>query len=161
MAEHVGLDDTDHRILELLQEDARRTVRDIAAAVHLSPAPVKRRIDRMELLGVIVGYTVVLDQSKVEPALEAFLELRMPGHVDTEDVVRSVMAMSQTQEVCTTAGDPDAIVRVRVSDVHELQRFVNTLRGSGMVTATKTLMVLDRQSRMRQRVTRRRPAEAG
>lgn len=135
-------------------------MRDIAAAVHLSPAPVKRRIDRMELLGVIVGYTVVLDQSKVEPALEAFLELRMPGHVDTE-VVRSVMAMSQTQEVCTTAGDPDAIVRVRVSDVHELQRFVNTLRGSGMVTATKTLMVLDRQSRMRQRVTRRRPAEAG
>ena len=70
------IDDTDRAILALLRENARRTVADIATRVNLSPAPVKRRIERLERLGVIVGYTVVTDETKLEGAVEAFTELQ-------------------------------------------------------------------------------------
>ncbi|MGH2873717.1 MAG: Lrp/AsnC family transcriptional regulator, partial [Solirubrobacteraceae bacterium] len=82
MASHVNLDETDERIIELLREDARRTLTDIAARVNLSPAPVKRRIDRLEKLGVITGYTVSLDHALMGPSIEAFTELRFAGDAD-------------------------------------------------------------------------------
>jgi hypothetical protein len=49
--------------------------------------------------------------------------------------------------VFTIAGDPDALVRIRVDDVEHLKQVVNALRRSGRITGTKTLMVLDRWTR--------------
>ena len=41
------------------------------------------------------------------------------------------------------AGDPDALVWLRVRDVHDLKRVIDQLRGSGRVAGTKTMIVLD------------------
>ncbi|HUA12783.1 MAG TPA: Lrp/AsnC family transcriptional regulator [Solirubrobacteraceae bacterium] len=147
MTQPVLLDETDHRILELLSEDARRTVADIAARVALSPAPVKRRIDRLARLGVIKGYTVVLDHAKIGESIEAFTELRFAGSGDVDEIVATVAALPEVQEVYTLAGDTDAIVRTRVDDVEHLKRVVNVLRRSGKITGTRTLIVLDRWAR--------------
>lgn len=136
------LDAIDRQILELLREDARRTISDIAERVSLSPAPVKRRIDRLEHAGVVKGYTVVLDESKVGPSLEAFVELRMHGNRDTDQLMQLAETMPEVREAYAMAGDPDVLLRIRVQDVVHLQRAVNHLRRSGMVTGTKTLMIL-------------------
>ena len=141
-----AIDDTDRAILALLRENARRTVADIATRVHLSPAPVKRLIDRLERLGVIVGYTVVTDETKLEGAVEAFTELRYLGTADFEAIVAVVSEIPEVQEIFTIAGDPDALVRIRVHDVDHLKHVVNILRRTEHVTGTKTLMVLDRWS---------------
>jgi Lrp/AsnC family leucine-responsive transcriptional regulator len=147
MPHRAQLDDVDHAILDLLCEDARRTTTEIAARVNLTPAPVKRRIDRLERLGVITGYTAVLDHSRVAPSLEAYTELRFTGQTDLEEIISAVVDMPEAVEIATIAGDPDALVRFRVDDVTHLQRAVNQLRRTGHVTGTKTLIVLDRWSR--------------
>lgn len=142
MSAPTALDDVDRQILELLREDARRTVRDIAARVQLSPTPVKRRIDRLERTGVIAGYTVRIDHSKMGPSIEAFTELRLTGDADAELALREIARLPGVRETYMTAGDPDALVRLRVDDVADLQRVVNQLRRSGAVVGTKTLMIL-------------------
>lgn len=147
MTEAVLLDDVDHAIIDLLRRDARRTIADIAARVNLTPAPVKRRIARLERLGVIAGYTVVLDHSRLGPSLEAFTELRFAGDADAEAILADIVEMPEVEEAYTTAGDPDGVVRLRVDDVAHLQRVVNGLRRTGRITGTKTLMVLDRHVR--------------
>ena len=141
------VDETDRQILELLRQDARRTVSDIAHHVNLSPAPVKRRIDRLEQAGVIAGYTVVLDHKKVGPSIEAYTELRFVGDTDVDDILNSATELPEVQEVMAIAGDPDALVHVRVDDVEHLQSVVNKLRRSGTVTGTKTLIVMGRWAR--------------
>ena len=141
-----AIDDTDRAILALLRENARLTVVHIATRVNLSPAPVNRRIDRLERLGVIVGYTVVTDETKLEGAVEAFTELRYVGTADFEAIVAVVSEIPEVQEIFTIAGDPDALVRIRVHDVDHLKHVVNILRRTEHVTGTKTLMVLDRWS---------------
>jgi Lrp/AsnC family leucine-responsive transcriptional regulator len=143
----VILDDVDRRILALLREDARRTVTDIAAQVSLSPAPVRRRIDRLEEQGVITGYTVVVDPAALGPSVEAYVELRVVGNTDVQEIVDSARRIPEVEEVATTAGDPDALVRIRVENVDHLQRVINRLRLTGHVTGTKTLMVLGRWRR--------------
>ncbi len=147
VSERETVDSVDHEILDLLREDARRTVSDIAARVNLSAAPVKRRIDRLERLGVIAGYTLRVNHDKVGPSLEAYTELRFAGDTDVDHIMAAARDIPEVREVFAIAGDPDALVRVRVSDVEHLQRVVNQLRRTTSVTGTKTLIVLGRWSR--------------
>ncbi|HEX3946446.1 MAG TPA: Lrp/AsnC family transcriptional regulator [Acidimicrobiales bacterium] len=137
------LDELDHKILELLAENARRTMGDIAARASLSPSAVKRRIERLERTGVISGYTVVVDHAKAGQPIQAFTEIRFAGTADLEQVRTAAAAMPEVQYVFTTAGDPDALVWLRAPDVAGLGNAIERLRHSGRVTGTKTLIVLD------------------
>ena len=138
----IDLDVTDRTILDLLAENARRTLGDIGERVGLSAPAVKRRIDRLEAAGIILGYTTRVDHAKLGRPLEAFTELRFSGDARVDSIAGIAKGIAQVQAVFTIAGDPDALAWIRVSDVHELKRVIDQLRGSGDVIGTKTLIVL-------------------
>jgi Lrp/AsnC family transcriptional regulator, leucine-responsive regulatory protein len=139
----LDLDRIDRQILELLERDSRRTLRDIASRVNLTVAPVKRRIERLESSGVIEGYTVRINRARTSTGLQAMTELRFTGDLDLADIVKIAAKIPEVEEILTIAGDQDAIVRLRVDNVEHLQRVVNRLRtGSKSVVATKTFVVL-------------------
>jgi len=138
-----AMEDLDKAILDALGRNARATLAEIGAVVGLSASAVKRRIDRLEKDGVILGYTVVVDSHRLGPQLEAFVELTFAGDTPVGEIAGVAEGMSEIVAVFTTAGDPDAIAHLRVSDVNHLTRAIDRLRGSGRVTGTKTLMVLD------------------
>lgn len=137
-----GLDATDRTILDLLAENARRTLGDIGERVGLSAPAVKRRIDRLEAVGVIRGYTTRVDYAKLGRPLEAFTELRFSGDARVDTISAIADDIAEVEAVFTIAGDPDALAWIRVSDVHELKRVIDRLRNSGDVIGTKTLIVL-------------------
>jgi Lrp/AsnC family transcriptional regulator, leucine-responsive regulatory protein len=143
------LDPTDHEILALLEENARRTMGNVAERVALSTSAVKRRIDRMEEAGVITGYTVVVDHARVGRPIQAFTEVRFAGTADMGEIRTAAIRLPEVQAVFTTAGDPDALVWIRVPDVRRLGEIIEQLRRSGRVTGTKTLIVLDTWTRHR------------
>ena len=147
MAEpEIDLDGTDRTILDLLAENARRTLGDIGKHVGLSAPAVKRRIDRLEAAGVILGYTTRVDHAKLGRPLEAFTELRFSGDARVNAIAGIADDIAEVQAVFTIAGDPDALAWIRVSDVHELKRVIDRLRNSGDVIGTKTLIVLGTSS---------------
>ena len=142
----IDLDGTDRTILDLLAENARRTLGDIGGRVGLSAPAVKRRIDRLEAAGVILGYTTRVDHAKLGRPLEAFTELRFSGDARVDSIAAIADGIAEVQAVFTIAGDPDALAWIRVSDVHELKRVIDRLRNSGDVIGTKTLIVLGTSS---------------
>ncbi|MBB5957130.1 DNA-binding Lrp family transcriptional regulator [Saccharothrix tamanrassetensis] len=141
------VDEIDHEILALLREDARRTLSDIASRVTLSTAAVKRRIDRLQQVGVITGFTVQIDHAKLGWGIEAFTELRFAGNTKVADILHTTTRMREAQAVFTIAGDPDALVWLRVRDMAHLQRTIDEIRRHHQVTGTKTLIALDSWSR--------------
>lgn len=136
------LDGTDLEILDLLVEDGRRTLAEIGGVVSLSAPAVKRRISRLEEIGVITGYTAVLDHERLGRPIEAFTELRFAGKTKVADIAGIAHELPEVDAVYTTAGDPDALVHMRVRDVADLTRVIDLLRRTGKVTGTKTLIVL-------------------
>lgn len=139
----IEIDHVDRRILDLLIEDGRRTVRDIAKEVSLSPSPIRRRIERLERRGVIAGYTALVDESQLGETIEAFAELRFTGSTKVEEITASAKDIPEVIAIYTVAGDPDAIVHFRVSSLQHLHRLIDQVRRDGNVIGTKTLMVLD------------------
>lgn len=136
------LDTIDEQIIELLVADGRRSASEIGRHVSLSPAAAKRRIDRLEELGIITGYRAVLNHAKLGAEIEAFVELRYAGTTQVDDIDRTVAGLSELIEAFTVAGDPDALVRLRVANLDHLKRVIDQIRRSGKVTGTKSLIVL-------------------
>jgi Lrp/AsnC family leucine-responsive transcriptional regulator len=155
----VDLDPTDHQILELLSQNARRTMADIGERVSLSASAVTRRIERLERAGVIAGYTVVIDHRKAGRPIQAFTEVRFAGTVDLKEIKDTAIELPEVQAVFTTAGDPDALVWLQVPDVERLGQVIEQLRRRGRVTGTKTLIVLDTWSRHRAFESARSPVQ--
>lgn len=141
------IDDTDRAILDLLRENARRPLREIAQSVGLTVAPVQRRIARLEKLGVIERYTVQINHGRIATGIEAMTELQFSHDLDLAQVLEFVAGVPEVEEVLTLAGDPDALVRIRVEGVEDLRRVVSSLRSGGAVASTKTLVVLETWTR--------------
>lgn len=138
------LDDIDHKILDILRDNARQSVAAIAKRVDLTPGAVRRRIIKLEESGVIDHYTVVLDHDKVGPSVEAYVELSFSGSADVQALLEKALSWSEVREASTLAGDPDALVRLRVDDADHLRNTVIKLRQMKHVTGSKTLFALGR-----------------
>ncbi|MBN9622743.1 MAG: Lrp/AsnC family transcriptional regulator [Actinobacteria bacterium] len=138
----IDLDDIDRQIVDQLLAEGRRTLADIGKAVGLSAPAVKRRLDRLEETEVILGYTAQVDHAKLGRPIEAFTELRFAGKTKVAEIASVATDLPEVVAVHTIAGDPDALVHLRVRDVADLTRVIDLLRRSGKVTGTKTLIVL-------------------
>jgi Lrp/AsnC family leucine-responsive transcriptional regulator len=137
------LDTADTLILEGLRRNARSTLAHLGAQASLSPSAVARRIERLEHAGVIRGYTVIVDESTAGRPLEAFTQLTFAGDTKVASIGAVARGLPEVEAVFTTAGDPDALVWIKVRDVAHLTTVIDTLRRDGNVSGTKTLMVLD------------------
>jgi Lrp/AsnC family transcriptional regulator, leucine-responsive regulatory protein len=142
------LDATDRRILDVLTEDARRSASEVGRLVGLSPPASKRRIDRLEAVGLIRGYTIKLDQRQLGEQIEAFIELRFAPGTQVAEVDNAVIDLPGVLASFTLAGDPDALAHVRVRDLDDLKEVVDRIRRGRSrgpkVIATRTLIVLGR-----------------
>jgi DNA-binding Lrp family transcriptional regulator len=139
----VELDETDREIVHLLQENARRTFGDIATYVSLSPAAVKRRVDRLERTGAITGYTATVNEAVMGRPLVAFTELRITGSADVEELVGIAAKLPEVEAVHVTAGDPDFIIMMRIADTKRLMELLNVFRKTKRVSSTKTLVAIE------------------
>ena len=147
------LDETDRAIVALLLEDGRRSATDVGRRTGLSPAAAKRRIDRLEELEVVLGYQAVVYHAKLGNGIEAFAELHFDGATQVDDIDRAYIDLPELVEGFTIAGDTDALVRLRVSDLDHLKRVIDTIRRGSGVTGTKTLIVLGTTSGSTHRLT--------
>src|SRR5437588_9602628 len=84
------MDAVDREIVALLREDARRSFQDIGRHVHLSAPAVKRRVDRLEADGVILGYTAIIDPPAFGWHAEAFVDLYCEGNMPAAAIRRAV-----------------------------------------------------------------------
>lgn len=143
-----SLDATDSQILDALAKDARYSASEVGRLVGLSPPAAKRRIDRLEALGIIRGYTVILDRLKLGEQIEAFIELRFAPGTQVAEIDTVVADLPEVVASYTLAGDPDALAHVRVRDLEHLKGVVDRIRrgrrGGPKVIATRTVIVLGR-----------------
>jgi DNA-binding Lrp family transcriptional regulator len=143
------IDETDVEIIDLLRTNSRRTLGDIGKRVSLSPAAVKRRLDRLEADGYVLGYTVITDDAKLGRTVSAFTELRIYGRTAVDDLIKIAARVPEVDAVYVTAGDPDFIVRIRAANNERLLEIINQFRRTDRIAGTKTHIVLGGWDRMR------------
>jgi Lrp/AsnC family leucine-responsive transcriptional regulator len=141
-----ALDDTDRRLLRVLQADGRITNQELARQANLSPAACFDRIKRLRDRGVIAGYAALLDPDKVGLPLLIFVEVlldRTTGEV-FEEFAATVRRTPEILECHMVAGGFDYLIKARVADMDAYRRFLGDIlvRMPG-VRETRTYAVLE------------------
>ncbi|MFA5539726.1 MAG: Lrp/AsnC family transcriptional regulator [Gemmobacter sp.] len=125
----VRLDEIDRKILAALQEDAGRSLDEIAKRVGSSKTPVWNRIRRMREAGVILRTTALLDPEAL--GLEAcfFVLVRTSEHEAEwqRRFLATVQARPEVLEAHRLAGDIDYILKVRVPNARAYDQFYQAL----------------------------------
>ena len=137
------LDAIDHRLIALLQDNARLSAVALAKAVGLSRSSVQERLQRLESAGVIAQYTVRLGAGG-DP-LQAWLLLRYADGFSCDDVMPSLVALPAVQQCHSVAGDTDLMVLVRVETpgaLADLRERIAAYKGVDDVTTVPVLRVL-------------------
>jgi DNA-binding Lrp family transcriptional regulator len=136
------MDEIDHTIVALLRENARRSYGDIGRHVHLSAPAVKRRVDRLESDGVILGYTAIVDPPAYGWHAEAFVDLYCEGSMPGDSIRRAVEREPGVVSAHTVAGEASALLHVMAQDTKDLELSLERIRATEGVTRTVTEVVL-------------------
>ncbi len=136
------MDAVDREIVALLREDARRSFQDIGRHVHLSAPAVKRRVDRLEEDGVILGYTTIIDPLAFGWHAEAFVDLYCDGRMPATAIKRAVEREAGVVSAHTVAGEASALLHVMAQDTKDLELALERIRATDGVTRTVTEVVL-------------------
>ena len=121
-----GLDELDAAIVRELQRDARRTNRDIASAVGVSPSTALERTRALRRRGVIKGALLDVDLSAIGRPVQALIAVRVrpPTRRNIEAFRDWARQLPETVGVFVTAGTEDFLVHVAVPDNNSLYEFV-------------------------------------
>ncbi|WP_026348746.1 Lrp/AsnC family transcriptional regulator [Psychrobacter lutiphocae] len=121
------MDATDRHILELLQQDARMSITDIAEAVHLSATPCARRIKRLEDAGIIMGYHTLVNPQKLGFSLALYISVSMDRHT-AERFAQFEQKIQSFEEVIScsivTGRTEDYLLKVVVRDMAHYEEFL-------------------------------------
>lgn len=120
------LDELDTAILRELQRDARRTNRDIAAAVGVAPTTALDRTRSLRDRGVILGARLEVDLAKVGRPVQALVAIRVrpPTRANIEGFREWSAALPEVLGVFVTTGAEDFLLHVAVPDNDHLYTFV-------------------------------------
>ncbi len=116
-----GLDETDRRILRILQKDGRVTNSDLSDAVNLSPSACHRRVQHLEKSGLIRDYVALLDPRKVDRPATVFVEISLSGQADEvlDAFEREVAKIPDVLECHLMAGQSDYLLKVVAADTDQ------------------------------------------
>ena len=137
------LDDLDRSILEELNVDARRSHREIAHRLKVSPTTVSARVARLEGQGVIRGYVPLLDDEQLGWELWAAIGIRISkGRL--REVEERLARDARAYAIYDVTGENDALLIGRFRDRRDLDRFVKHALQDPYLERTNTQVVLNR-----------------
>lgn len=121
------LDKTDHRILDLLQEDAKLTIKEIAGKLGLTATPIHERIKKLEKAGVIKKYAAVVDRASVGLDMLVFCSVSLKNHNQQyiQEFERDIQKLSHVVDCYHVGGTFDYLLKVMASDMSDYQYFLS------------------------------------
>jgi DNA-binding Lrp family transcriptional regulator len=118
------IDDTDRRILRVLQREGRISNAELAERVHLSASACHRRVQRLEAAGMIRGYVALLDARRLGVPATVFVEITLTTQADEvlEAFEQAVRRVPDVLECHLMAGTADYILKLVAEDTEDFAR---------------------------------------
>jgi len=139
----IELDYIDRQLIGLLRDNARTPVATLAKAVGTSRATVQNRMNRMEKLGIITGYTLLLS-SETDDTLSlvrALMSLSIEGNCSIK-IREQLVKEPGVHAFHTTNGKWDLVLELGASSLEEFDRILGRIRRIDGVSSSETSILL-------------------
>lgn len=141
----MALDETDIKILTILQENGRITNSKLAGEIGISPPAMLERVKRLEASGVIEKYVAILNRERTGFGLLAMINISLSLHQisNLQLVKERLVQLEEVLECYQMTGDIDFLLKVATQDMNSYTKFVNDkLSGIPGIQNIKTSFVL-------------------
>ena len=135
------LDDIDRNILRILQEDARKSYREIQNDLGISIGTIHNRISKLKSKGVISGYTLKLDNAELGYKLTFLIRIQVDGK-HTPEILEQISKIPEVCSVFHTTGEQSAALICRFKESDQVHEFIRNLNEREYVVKTVSNMVL-------------------
>ncbi|MGV7207301.1 Lrp/AsnC ligand binding domain-containing protein [Oxalobacteraceae bacterium A2-2] len=124
-----ALDKLDRKILRILQDDGRISMKDLSEQVGLSVTPAIERVKRMERDGVITGYHARIHPPALGAKLLVFVEITLNAKSASafEQFRREVLRIPEVQECHLVSGDFDYLIKARIHEMAEYRKLLGDM----------------------------------
>ncbi|HFB61736.1 MAG TPA: Lrp/AsnC family transcriptional regulator [Bacteroidetes bacterium] len=120
------MDEIDLKLLNLLQDNSRITIRNLSEKLFLSTTPIYERIKKLEKSGLIKQYITLLDPKKIDRNLIVFISINLAKH--TKEVVESfekaIAKLDEVSECYYISGNFDFLLKVYCKDMDAYHDFL-------------------------------------
>ena len=120
----VQLDELDLQILAMLQKDGRAAHSEIARQLNVGHTRVRDHVMRMEDMGVITGYRVIVDPAVLGFNIQCMIHVEVDQQKDFDDFVGQLLEMEEVVEITNVTGKYDCIIRCWFTDTDHLREFL-------------------------------------
>ncbi|GAA5224719.1 Lrp/AsnC family transcriptional regulator [Membranihabitans marinus] len=120
------LDEIDLRILRILQEDSKKTTKEIAQTLCLTATPVYERIRRLEKGGYIKKYVALLSKNRINRPVTAICMVSLRYHDEgfIDKFERQIKELAEVQECYHMAGKVDFFLKINLANLEDYHDFV-------------------------------------
>jgi Lrp/AsnC family leucine-responsive transcriptional regulator len=120
------LDETDKKILSILQEDARITNVQLASNIGISPPAMLERVKRLEKNGIIKKYAALVDPQKVGKDTFAMVAVSLSHHqISSIDLfIKAINNLDEVLECHHVTGENDFLLKIAVNNIQEYEKFI-------------------------------------
>lgn len=132
-----NIDETDLKILRLLQNDARISVKTIAEKIFASAPTVSSRIESLTKRGIIKGYYTDIDTSVFDNVIKSYIDIEVSPE-RKEELYDFLRSSPQVVECDRVTGEYSLLVKVVFRNTVDMDKFINALQRFGR---TKTQIV--------------------
>lgn len=138
------LDDVDLRLLTLLQQNAKLTIKELAEQLSMTTTPIFERIKRMERDGVIERYVALVNAEKVGRPLVVFCNVSMPDYTpeNITEFEETIRQMPDVLDAYHLAGTIDYQLKVLTRDIKEYAQFLQQLAKLPMIRVHSSAIAL-------------------
>jgi Lrp/AsnC family leucine-responsive transcriptional regulator len=140
------LDAFDRKILEIVAEDGRISVTDLAERIGLSKTPANARLKRLIDQGFIQGFRAILNTQKLDVSHVAFAEVKLSDTREAalEEFNRAVRKIPEVEECHMIAGRIDYLLKVRTRNIRRYRQVLGEKISSlPHVASTSTSVVME------------------
>ena len=142
----MDFDDTDKKLLHLLQKDSKQTNKALAYKLNLSVTAIYERIKKLEKNGVVTHYVALVDKRIVKKDFVAFCHVKLVQH--SQDYVvkfeREVNKLNEVLECYHLSGDYDYLLKVLVKDMEAFREFmVKKLTSIDHIGSTHSMFMIN------------------
>lgn len=133
-----ALDQTDWKLICELESDARQSFSELGRKVGLSQPATAERIKALESAGIIRGYRVEIDRSKLGYSIEAFIRMDTDGE-KCNGLQRNISQLAEVLECHRVTGDGSYLIRAALHSVAHLEELIDRLLPYGSPTTSIVL----------------------
>lgn len=119
------LDEIDLHLIQLLQKDAKMSIKELAAEVGITKTPVYERIRRLEQEKVIQKYVAVIDEKKLGDYMIVFCSVSLEEQKlkEINEFKKDVEAFPEVLECYLMGGGEDFLLKVKVRNLDDYHHF--------------------------------------